>query len=168
MKGKVRQRIFMVLLFGCMGLSHIQAMAQEKPPRPISVFTAQNMSFGAFFEGVSGGTVLLFPNGSRSATGDVVLVNMGFSYYPAIFEIEALPGTIISILFGPDVTLSGNNGGTMTLHIGGSDPDSPFISSASPPGRTQVRVGGTLTVGNPLANPPGAYNGTISVTFNQE
>jgi hypothetical protein len=56
----------------------------------------------------------------------------------------------------------------MTLHLGDASPVSPFITSAAPSGRNQVRIGGILTVGNPGANPVGAYNGTFTVIFNQQ
>jgi uncharacterized protein DUF4402 len=134
----------------------------------LSVTTSQNLSFGAFSHGNSGGAVTIAANGSRSVTGDVIPVNLGFLYFPAIFEVEAPVGTIINIVNGSNVELTGNNGGTMSLHIGASDPVSPFTSTATPPTRNAIKVGATLTVGGPTANPPGTYSGTFSVTFVQE
>ena len=144
--------------------------AQPPPPRPINVYVnpAQGLIFGAFYQGATGGTVIVFPDGSRSATGDLVLANLGMPFSPAIYEIDANPGTLISILNGPDVTLTGSNGGSIRLHIGNSSPTAPFITTAVPPARTQVMIGGTLTVGSPLANPSGSYNGMFSVTFIQQ
>jgi hypothetical protein len=147
-----------------------RAAAQPPPPRPIAVYVnpAQGLIFGAFFQGIAGGSVIIYPDGSRAATGDIVLANLGQPYSPAIFEIEAQPGTLISILNGPDVPLNGSNGGTIVLHVGTASTGTPFITTVPPPGRTQVRVGGTLTIGSPLANPPGAYSGSFAVTFIQE
>lgn len=144
-----------------------RAHAQVQPPRPLSVFVnpAQPLSFGAFFQGPLGGTVVIAPTGSRSVTGDVVQASLGYSFSPALFEVEGLPGTLVSILNGPDVVLSGSNGGTMTLHVGLSSPSSPFIITTTPPMRTVINIGGTLTVGTPAANPAGAYNGTFDITF---
>ncbi|WP_261387807.1 DUF4402 domain-containing protein [Chitinophaga pinensis] len=87
--------------------------AQEPPPRPISVYVnpAQGLIFGAFFQGITGGTVILYPDGSRSVTGSIVQANLGYPFSPAIFEVDANPGTLISIMNGPDVTLTGSNGG---------------------------------------------------------
>lgn len=140
------------------------------PPQPFSVYTnpAQGLFFGAFFQGMAGGTVIIFPDGSRSATGDIILANLGYPFSAAIFEVEAQAGTRISILNGADEVLNGSNGGTMTMQIGTSDPGTPFIITTTPPARTQVRVGGTLIVGNSLTNPVGDYYGTFSVTFVQE
>lgn len=141
--------------------------AQVLPPRPISVYVnpAQPLNFGAFFQGPLGGSVVVYPAGSRSVTGDVVQASLGYSFTPALFEVEGLPGTLVTILNGPDVTLTGSNGGTMTLRVGASDPGSPFIITTTPPLRTVVNVGGTLTVGTPSANPPGTYSGTFNITF---
>jgi hypothetical protein len=93
---------------------------------------------------------------------------MGQVYFQAIIDIESAPGSLISITNGPDVVLTGSNGGSITLHIGDSDPPSPFGTSTMPPGRTPVNIGGTITVGNPAASPPGVYSGVFMVTFNQE
>ncbi len=142
--------------------------AQELPPRPMQVTTFQNLSFGAFINGSSGGTVTITPEGSRMATGDIYLANMGQLYYPAIFEVEALPGNIVHILLPVYTVLTGPGGKIAQLEINSSFPNSPFINSINPPNKTQVRIGGTLTVDNPLSSPAGNYYGTFSVTFIQE
>jgi len=146
------------------------ALAQQPPPAPITVYAnpAQGLMFGAFFQGVTGGTVIINPDGSRSVTGDLVQANFGIMFSPAIIEVTGNVGTVVTILNGPDVTLFGSNGGTVRLHLGSSSTGSPFITRAVPPAMNQVRIGGTLTVGNPLANPSGSYSGTFSVTFIQQ
>lgn len=144
--------------------------AQQLPPKPFSIYSnpAQGLFFGAFYHGMMGGTVIIYPDGSRSSTGDVVPVSLGFPFSPAILEIEAPLGTRLAILNGPDAVLGGSNGGTMTLHVGSSDMGSPFVTTVAPPARTQVRIGGTLYIGSSLANPEGAYSGMFSITFIQE
>ena len=143
---------------------------QELPPRPITVTVnlSQNLSFGAFYQGSSGGSVIISPTGSRSSTGDVVLLNMGYSFSTGLYNVVANPGTLVSILSSPDATLTGSNGGTMTLKTGNSNPASPFIITTTPPASTLLSVGGTLIVGNPASNPPGIYSGTFSITLVQE
>ncbi len=137
-------------------------------PGGIYVYTSQNLKFGAFTQGASGGTVGIATNGTRSVTGTVVALNLGITYFQTIFDVEAPAGSLISITNGADATLTGSNGGSITLHIGSSDPGSPFSTTVSPPSRTSVSVGGTITVGNSTAAPPGAYSGTFNITFNQE
>lgn len=161
-----------LLLLSLLLLVHTAASAQQPPapPKPVAVYVnpAQGLSFGAFYQGNAGGSVIVYPDGSRSVTGDVLQATLGFTFSPALFEVDANPGTLISILNGPDVMLTGSNGGSMTLHIGSASPGSPFVTTAVPPARTVVSIGGTLTVGSPLANPAGSYSGTFSVTFIQE
>ena len=165
---KIVQRLILAALW--LLCSRLPAHAQPPPPHPFTVFVnpAQGLIFGAFFHGVSGGSVIIFPDGSRSVTGDVVQANLGFPFSAAIYEIEAVPGTAISILNGADAILSGSNGGSVTLHIGTASTGALFITSAVPPARTQVRIGGTLSIGSALANPAGSYSGFFSVTFIQE
>ncbi|MDP3667513.1 MAG: DUF4402 domain-containing protein [Sediminibacterium sp.] len=141
-----------------------------QPPRPITTYATpeQGLIFGSFFRGNTGGTVIIFSDGSRSVTGDIIQSNSGVPFSPAIYEIEANLGTVVTILNGSDVTLNGSNGGTVSLHIGGSSTGSPFITSATTPARTTIRIGGTLTVGGPLTSPSGAYSGVFYVTFIQQ
>jgi hypothetical protein len=171
MKRKVLIRFLFVSAFALTSLlCHAQTPTDTLPGDPggLYVYTIQNLSFGAFYHGNTGGTVIIESDGSRSTTGDIVALNLGITYFNAIFEIEAPPGTIVSILNGPDATLTGSNGGSMTLSIGTSSPVAPFSTTLSPPSRTQVNIGGTLTVGNNTASPPGSYTGTFYITFNNE
>ncbi|MEP6746706.1 MAG: DUF4402 domain-containing protein [Bacteroidota bacterium] len=164
---KMRLRFYVsMLLLGC----SFSVNAQPPPPRPISVTNnpAQGLFFGAFYQGASGGTVTVLSNGTRSSTGSLALASLGYTYAAAIFQVDANKGTAISIMNGPDVTLTGSNGGSITLHIGAASTGSSFVTSVIPPTKTQVMIGGTLTVGTPLANPSGNYSGTFSVTFIQQ
>jgi hypothetical protein len=147
---------------------HYQLRAQEMPPRPVSVSVIRSMNFGAFSNGMTGGTVTVTPFGNRSSTGSIILIDMGYMYYPAAFEIEGNPGTILHLLNGPDEILTGSSGGTLSLHIGDSNAGDPIIINVAPPGGMEVRMGGTLTAGNPMANPPGLYNGSFTVLIVQE
>ena len=166
----LKKRLFPFCNILLLLLSHFTVHAQEPPPRPIAIYAQpdQGLIFGAVFLGVTGGSVTVYANGSRSVTGDITQANMGVPFSPAIFEVDANRGTLVSILNGPDALLTGSNGGSISLHLGASDKSSPFITTATSPGFTEVRIGGTLTIGNALANPAGAYSGTFSVTFIQE
>lgn len=170
-----RQWIIKTLLVTALGFISIFSFAQVDPtdtipgdPGGISVYTVQNMSFGAFTGGSTGGTVIISTDGTRSVTGNVVPLNLGTQYFHAIFDIDAPLGSIVSLLNGSDAALAGSNGGSMSMHIGDSNPSSPFVIIVSQPARTPINIGGTLTVGNPAANPPGTYTGTFYITFNLE
>lgn len=169
-QNKVKVKYFLTTVIVLFFIAAGKAEAQVNPPRPISVYASpgQGMNFGAFYLGNNGGTVILYPDGSRSTTGDIVQASLGYSFSPAIFEVEAEPGTVITIMNGPDIQLTGSNGGQLNLHLESSSPPSPYVTTAFPPSRTQFFIGGTLTVGSPPANPAGSYSGTFSITFIQQ
>ena len=148
----------------------LSAKAQEPPPRPVILTAnpAQPLAFGAFSPGASGGTITVTPAGTRSASGSVVLLSLGYVYNPAMFYVRANPGTVLSVLATPPVTLTGSGGGTITLQTSGSLPASPFVTTLPWPQQTTLLVGGILTVGNIASNPPGTYSGTFTVTLVRE
>lgn len=163
---------FIIIVFLLIGSLQVSAQnpTDSVPPDPgaIMVYTMQNLSFGAFSNGSNGGTISIGSNGQRSVTGDITPLNMGVQFHPALFEVDAVQGSIISIMNGSNISLTGSNGGSINLQLGVSDPVSPFITLVPQPQRTPVQIGGTLTIGNPSSNPPGTYSGTFYITFNQE
>ena len=158
---------FILCIFAGIGI--IPANAQEMPPRPFSVrvSTAQHLQFGSFIQVGDYGTVTVDYSGTRSATGNVILPNISSSQFPtpALFIVDAEPGTLIRIQNVPDVYLTGSHGGTMKLTIGESSTRSPFVTIGQ---YTNVFIGGTLEVKTLTDNPPGSYSGTFLVTFIQE
>jgi hypothetical protein len=164
---EINFRVIIALIIG--SVIYLQSFAQEMPPRPIAGGNIiQNLNFGAFSTGLFGGTVTVSTDGLRFSTGDIVLFPQGYPYYPAIFTLVGNPGTIVHVLNGPDATLTGNYGGTLLLHLGDTAPSDPIIINVTPPALMEVRIGGTLTVGNSIASPPGIYNGSFEVMFIQE
>lgn len=151
----------------CLLLLYFPVNAQEKPPKPIvvTVRNYQPLTFGTFIQSGNYGTVIVSSQGARSATGSVIIPNINSIVTAALYDIEAIPGTLITIQNGTDATLTGSNGGSMTLQIGDSFPKSPFITTGA---HTQVTIGGTLTVGSLLANPAGTYGGSFDVIFIQQ
>lgn len=146
-------------------LSQISQNIKLGDENPITVVSLQDMQFGTFSQGPAGGTIAITPQGDRSTTGSITPLNMGAVVLPLIFEVEAPIGSIISISRTENIIMNGSNGGTMTLKIGDAVPGNTFISNTAPPGRTQVMMGGTLTVGNLSASPPGSYSGKFNITF---
>lgn len=159
--------LLLFLYFLPAGMNNIHA--QEPPPRPVRIFpTAQVLSFGAFSVMTTGGSVTIDPSGNRSNSGNIILLGLGHSYSAALFEVHANPGTVISILKGPDVYLAGAPAGSMRLHVGDTSPGSPFVSNVNYNTAIPLYVGGTLTVGPPVDNPPGTYFGTFNITLVRE
>jgi hypothetical protein len=160
------QGMLLIILFLMLSVASI---AQEPPPRPVVVTTVPpGLGFGAFTQGAAGGTVTINSGGSRSSTGDVILLGLGIPFSTAAYQLVGNQGTVISILNGPDVSLTGSGGGSMILHLGVTNPLSPFVITTIPPAYMILNIGGSLTVGSPAANPPGNYSGTFNITFIQE
>lgn len=159
--------VFVVLTVVSLLFFSKAVFAQEPPPRPVEITaTSQSLSFGTFTYALVTGTVTVTPAGSRSASG-VVLINIG-TPAAALFNVVGNAGTLVTIVNGPDVVLTSPGGGTLTLHIGASDPVSPFVISTEYPNPTLLYIGGTLTVGNSVTSPPGTYSGTFDLTFSQD
>lgn len=164
--GKIISRFLLLILLSAASPC---LFAQELPPIPLTITpTAQTMSFGAFTLTGAGGTITINPDGSRSFSGNVILLNLGYSYTPALFELVANPGTLVTLLLGAPSILNGSGGGTMSLQLTTTLPLTPYVISTTPPTSTLMYVGGVLNVQNIGLNPAGTYTGTYNVTFVQE
>ena len=140
------------------------------PPRSIEVNATQSLQFGTFaLTGGAGGRVLVGYDGSRTASGSVALLAVAPYAQPAIFEVKLLQGRNININFSAITSLTGSDGGTLTLNIGPTDKGisaANFPTNNSRDFTTLLRVGGTLDI--PSGAIPGFYTGTFFITFNQE
>jgi hypothetical protein len=155
-----------VLMFYA-GISNAQPVL---PQRTITVLPTQAIHFGTIIVGNSGGTVIVGSDGSRTKTGDIILLSMSPSSQPAIFEIKLCQGRNVNISIVPSIILTGSNGGpTLTLDLGPTEKGDigvPFPTNADCNFITPLRVGGTLHV--PGSAIPGTFTGSFSITFNQE
>jgi hypothetical protein len=137
------------------------------PPNQLQVYGIQELNFGSFSTGASGGTVVISPEGFRSSTGSVIL--MGGNFNQAIFEVKLIPGRLVQIILGPQIQLTRvGGGGSMNMQVGPTDRGTSFVTTGGHPFINRVNVGGTLNVGSTAANPAGSYEGQFSVTFIQE
>ena len=137
------------------------------PPNQLQVYGIQELNFGSFSTGSSGGTVVISPEGFRTSTGSLIL--MGGNFNQAIFEVKLIPGRLVQIILGPQVQLTRvGGGGSMNMQVGPTDRGTSFVTTGGHPFISRVKVGGRLYVGSPAANPAGNYEGQFSVTFIQE
>jgi hypothetical protein len=164
---------FIILIFVTAFNQIVAQSGPDLPQRNAVVRATQVLNFGdmTILSGSSGGTVTVDFNGVRTSTGSVILLNLGNPVQQAIFEVKICPGRMVNVTFPSTTVLSGNNGGTMLLHlgptsIGGSG--SSFISNKGCDDLHFVRVGGTIDVGAMGTNPAGLYSGTFNLTFVQQ
>lgn len=165
-----------LILMVMMLLSH-SSFAQTDPtdtlpddPGRMKLYAVQDMNFGTLAAGGSGGTITIDNDGIVTSTTGTVLY-FGSGRTPAIFEIDVPHGAAITVWpYDGNITLNrSGGGGTLTLNLNpipstGTD----FVTTAVQPARTEVKIGGTLTVGNNATSPPGNYSGTFDVIFYQE
>jgi len=162
---------FWILL--CLLLANGSVLAQEKPPKPITVAvtTQRNLNFGTIVQNYSGGTVTVDYSGVRTASDMLLIPSISSSSAPSSvqFVVTALPGTLITILNGPEATLTGGTPlGSMKMNLGNSNFGISGTSFVAQSDITYVTIGGALSVGTSGANPPGIYSGFFTVTFIQQ
>lgn len=159
--------IIIIALLFCVCYSYGQP---SLPTRSIEVTAIQPLQFGKFLlTGGAGGSVVVVWDGSTSATGSISLLGTEPYAQPAIFEVNLLQGRNVHISFSDVTTLTGSDGGSLTLHIGPTEKGingAFFPTSNNRNFRTSLRVGGTLDV--PGSAIPGTYTGNFFITFNQE
>jgi hypothetical protein len=163
-KKKVLLPFYLII---CINVCYLSVYGQENPPKPITVTVSisQHLNFGTFIQAGNFGTITVTHDGARTATGSVIIPNISSIVTPALFEVYALPGTVITIINGPEASLTGTNGGSIVLNLEDSSTGSPFIATND---RTDVFIGGTLTVSSLLDNPSGEYSGSFQVIFIQQ
>jgi hypothetical protein len=173
MKATHINRYFLKLLFFAailIAFVNISYAQPELPQRSLTVTATQAIHFGTFcITGGAGGTVTVGFDGSRISTGDVLLLSMAPTAQPSIFEIKLCQGRNVIITFSATTTLTGSNGGSLTLDIGPTEKGisgASFTTNSDCNFITPLRVGGTLHV--PGTAIPGTYTGDFEITFNQE
>jgi hypothetical protein len=172
MMDNVIKRFFLkslLLITGLFSIGTISFAQPILPPRTITVTATQALYFGTICVHGLGGTVTLGYDGSRSSTGNVVLLPTAPTATPAIFEIKLCQGRNVIISFDAFTMLSGDNGGSLKLDIGPTEKGingATFSTNEDCNFITPLRVGGTLHI--PDLALPGLYTGSFAITFNME
>lgn len=174
---KVFYFLLCVLCFTCNDLTG-QNTAPALPQRTATIRAVQQLNFGdmTIVSGSSGGTVTVDSEGTRTATGRVILLNMGSTAQQAIFEFRLCPGRMVTVTYPTQIIMNGSNGGTLNLHVKPLRIGSVSIGAGSGTFTSNkgcddihlIHVGGTIDVGSTAANPSGSYTGTFQITFNQQ
>jgi len=154
------------VLFFCVDGAFAQPVL---PPRSLTVTATQALYFGTICVNGLGGTVTVGYDGSRSKTGNVILLPTAPSSTPAIFEIKLCQGRNVTISFDAQTILTGTNGGSLRLDIGPTEKGingASFMTNDDCNFITPLRVGGTLHI--PDLALQGLYTGFFSITFDQE
>jgi hypothetical protein len=135
---------------------------------PIAITKTTDMQFGnvSIKSGVAG-TVILAPDGTRTATGGAsVSTNMAGSPAAALFHVTGAPGYHYSIILPASISLT-RTGGSEVMSVG-TFMSTPEASSILTSGAEDVSVGATLNIsGSQVA---GTYTNssdfTVTVAYN--
>lgn len=165
-------RLLIKLLFGtvflfCFNFSFAQPVL---PQKSITVKPTQQLYFGTLcVTGAGGGTVTVNWDGSRSSSGEIILLSAPPLAQPGIFEIKLCQGRNVYFEFDPQVILLTGPGPSLSLKLGPTnhgDQGAPFVTNSDCNFITPLLVGGTLTV--PGTALPGIYTGYYSINFFQQ
>ena len=121
------------------------------------------MSFGRFNPLLGGGSVIINPNGVRSAVGQIQLFDESGS--AGTFIVSGIRGAIVSVLLPDDCSLLGANGYKMLLTNFNTNLAEGGLSINPNTGVLEVRLGAELKVGELELNPIGMYYGSFDVVF---
>ena len=148
------------------------ADAQIAVVRPLEFIRVENLDFGKVIRATTAGTVTVAPDGTRTKTGNVILIGTGFQH--AKFagmgtnnqRVDISLGSASIFVLGPGAPMRVRNfvmGSTPTAILT-TTPQRFRINSAT--GVFAFPVGATLEVG--ANQTPGTYNGTWNITLNYQ
>ncbi len=134
----------------------------------ISALTAKEtaqLNFGKFSPTTQGGQVLITPDGSRMATGTIIL-SQG-PHHAAGFSLTGEENATYSISLpkGPSTITNTSNAKTMIVDDWISIPAQGAGAGILAGGMQEIKVGATLNVGSMDDNPVGLYSGTYQIKF---
>ena len=166
--------VFFICVHLALGLETVMGQSPPAlPDRKGTLRVTQTLHFGdiTLKSPSSSGSVTVDPAGNRFSTGDVVLLNMGNTAKPAIFEFKLCPGRTVTITYPPTVQLKASNGDEIKLHIGPTNLGSSgaiFISNKGCDDIHLINVGGTIDIRSISSNAAGLYTGSFDLIFNQQ
>jgi len=138
------------------------------PQREITLYAAQELNFGKFYDAGTGGTITVDWQGTRTTTGGIVGTTSSI-VRPAIFEVKLCQGRNITITYPTTTILEGSRGGSIVLNVGPTEKGvngAIFATDKNCDFITLLRVGGTLNI--PANTPVGDYTGTLEISFDQQ
>lgn len=141
--------------------------------RPLTFFSVDDLNFGKLLSGPTPGTILIAPNGARTATGGATPVGGGTS--PATFTGQGTFNQIVNIAMAATPITITRVGGTQTMQVRtftiGSTPTTQVLSTnprnfriGTASGLFLFAVGAELVVG--ANQTPGDYRGNYTLILN--
>lgn len=148
------------------------ADAQIAVVRPLEFIKVENLDFGKVIRATTAGTVTIAPDGTRTKTGNVILIGTGFQ--PAKFAGMGTNNQRVDISIGAASIFVTGPGAPMRVRnfVMGSTPTAVLTTTPqrfrinSTTGIFAFPVGATLEVG--ANQTPGTYTGNWTITLNYQ
>lgn len=132
---------------------------------PVTATETELLNFGKIVAEAGGGSVVISPNGERTASGSLLL--MDEIYSAGRFTVAGVPNSLVSVLLPQTPQRLTLSNGSSEIYVDAFISDIPVggqvIRQAD--GKAEISIGATLLIGNGLSNPAGYYTGTYEVVF---
>jgi hypothetical protein len=163
-------QIVMTFFFFIMGSATwsqvtITSIAQAEVIESIAATETESLNFGRFTPLTAGGSVVIAPNGSRTAQGSVALATSDFS--PGKFTVTGSPNASFEVQLPSGQIILTHQTSNKLLIVEGwiSDPTNQSGANILTDGSKIISIGATLNVGSLEDNPVGMYSGAFELTF---
>jgi hypothetical protein len=138
---------------------------QLSPIQGVEVITLRSPSFGSFYCGMGGGKIIVHQDGTRTAEGDIILMNSGGAIAPALFEVRCEPYLMLQLFSDQYFLLHGQDGQELRAKIISTDPTFPFAAPGDSKQGITVSASVCLEIDTGQTLSPGNYNGTFQLNW---
>lgn len=132
---------------------------------PVTATETELLNFGRIVPETSGGTVRITPQGERTSTGSITL--MDDAYSAGRFTIAGMPNSLVSIVLPQTPQRLVLSSGVSEVTVDEFTSDVPVGGQVvrQSDGKAEIGIGATLYIANGMSNPAGYYTGTYEVVF---
>lgn len=132
---------------------------------PVTATETELLNFGRIVPEAAGGSVRITPQGERTSSGSITL--MDDAYSAGRFTIAGMPSSLVSIVLPQTPQRLVLSSGVTEVTVDEFTSDVPVGGQVvrQSDGKAEISIGATLYIGNGLTNPAGYYTGTYEVVF---
>ncbi|MFP4470101.1 MAG: DUF4402 domain-containing protein [Bacteroidales bacterium] len=158
----------LLLMFTIGNASAQSTITSEAFAEIVEVLTAtetDQLNFGRFSTDVSGGDIIISPDGNRTIQGSII--GVAGAYGPGVFQVTGAPEASFTVQLpqGPAVLIHQQTSKTMLVEDWITDPPLENGPVTLSNGERVISLGATLNVGSYDDNPIGIYSGTFQLVF---
>jgi len=156
--------LFIMFPFILFGQTSVVGRIEAEIITPVSAIETEILNFGKVVVEVGGGSVMISPNGVRSYTGNVLLVDDIFGN--GRFILSGVPQNLVSIVLpsSPQKLYTVQSGKVMTVDKFASNVPIGGQITREIDGKSEISVGATLYIDGSGSN-YGFYSGSYEVVF---